>query len=1266
LDVLAQTLVAAVAVDDWAADALYALVRRAYPYHRLTRAAFDGVLEMLAGKYPSELAAELQPRLSWDRATGRLSPLPGSRLTAVLNGGTIPDRGLYAVQLPDRTRLGELDEEFVHESRVGDVFQLGSSTWRVAAIEHDRVVVHPAPGAPARMPFWHGEFMARSPALAARVGELRRALAAATTRDALREIAARYRCDEATAQSLAEYVQQQRAVTGVVPDDRTLLLEHFRDETGAWRVVLHAPFGGRVSAPWGMALAARAREALGATAEVQVQTSDDGVMLRFPDLGGDPPLGALLDLTPSEAETRVAEAVGETSLFGARFRMNAARALLLPRGSARRRMPLWLQRLKALDLLDAVREFPDFPVLVETYRDVLQDAFDMPALREVLSDLVAGRTRVQVVRTELPSPFAASLQFGFTIDWLYADDTPRAERQAARLAVDRALLDEVMGSGDGEDDAELRRAIEQTVAERQGTAPGRRARTADELAVLLDRAGDLSPAELRARVATAEEGVRGDPVADLLAGGRVVAVGIAEAEAEPGVPARGGEGSGERSGGSGSGSDRDSDNLGGPPPDSEATLRDRRNQHPSSAPRGESSRTRARGGPPQIHDTAPAAGERHRSVAWRIILTESYPRYAAAFGDALLSRVRAGAELAERDAADVVPDVLLRPVVTPEAARREVLARFVALAGPLTAGRIAARYGWGRERVQRWLDERHRVGKLVRGRFSAPTPGGRVAAIEYCSRRVVEIARRRALAALRRSIAAVPMSAYASFLQKWQGLDPGERQRERQRGGGGRALADVLRQLYGLPRPGAAWERDYLPARLDRYDPAELSRLMAAGEVVWAGVGRRDDATGALALAQLRFVARGAGAVWREAAPGEGDAATGAGDAAAAAASLSEAGRAVYDALARFGASFYADLQAATGLGGVGLREALRELAAAGLATSDAVESMREVVRLRPLPPRGPAAPDPTRWLPEGFTPSPGRPVVRRRPNLRRLPKWKRPDREPPAGGVGGGAAPLPPGAPWPGRWSRLDTPGVLGPPLTEEARAEAVARQWLARYGVVSRDWWRRERPPVSWRLIYHELRRLELRGEVRRGYFVRGLAGAQFALPEAVERLREPPDEDAPFLVMAAGDPANPYALPRPRQAPPAAGAPNDAAGAAAPADDDGGGGPASRPRGLGALLVTRNGRVVLGVEGRGRNVMVAPGTGASDVTGAARALADFLLAAGASPGTQRRGDAIVRRIDGRAAVGSPHAEAFAQAGFRRAGTELRYYAGIGSRSR
>ncbi len=1112
LDVLAQLIVAIVASEtpEWTSAELFHFVRRAYPYHSLTRAAFDEVLGMLSGKYPSDVAAELDARISWDRVSDTLTPARSARMVAMISGGTIPDRGLYTVNLPDKTRLGELDEEFVHESRVGDAFQLGSSTWRIRAIEHDRVVVVPAPGAPARMPFWHGEFMARSNHLTARVGALRRELDEARTLADLGEIQQRHHADEPTTRSLVEYVQAQRAVTRIVPDDTHLVLEHFRDEVGSVRMVLHAPFGGRVNAPWGMALGRRMRERLGV--DVQVQTTDDGLMLRLPDLGAAPPTDAIRALGVEEAEQLVLEEVGQSSLFGARFRMNAARALLLPRGNPRRRMPLWLQRLKSLDLLQAVREFPSFPILVETYRDVLQDAFDMEGLRDVLTRIAAGQITMRVVETEIPSPFAASLQFGFVIDHMYGKDVPRAEERAALLSLDRALLDELMG-GQGADDQTLA-VLDELLARRRGTAPGRQARDADELALLVDRAGDLTRAELNARVSPPDEQQRGNPLTTLLDSGRL-------------VPAR-----------------------------------------------------------------VPTSGGSED----RFILVDSYARYASAFGaDALGTPI------------DAIPAALREAALTQRAARREILARYVALAGPVTVDDVRARYDFEERWVRRRLEEWERSGVLVRGVF-----GGDRSVDRWASRRLLEQARRRELAQARKQIEAVPIEGFARFLQRWQHLTPDTQLN------GHDAVASALGQLYGLARPAEGWERDYLPARVEEYDAGALTRLASSGALVWAAEPRPEQsAAGAATIGRIRFFERGTGRLWLS--PPADDA------------TLTDSARKVRDALGRQGASFTADVSSVTGLTARQVRDALRELVAAGIVTNDTVDALRDVLRWKPiLSVKERNAPDPTRWLPSDFTPSANRPVVQRRVNLRRLPKWKRPDREEVMT--------------WGGRWSLVHLPSTLGPEDDEQELAERIARHWLTRYGIVSRDWWRREKPPVGWQTIYQELKRLEFRGEVRRGYFVAGLAGAQFALPEAVEMLRTPTESaeqgegGEPVIVFAASDPSNVFTLPL----------------ATGDSEVD----PLARPRGAGAMLVTRGGQIVLVAERRGSRLRVRETATAAEVRDAARALAGRLLS---RQRMARRRDLVVETIDGERAASSRWADALLEAGFRSIGTGLCYYASV-----
>ena len=1119
LDVLAQLIVAMVASDEpeWTASALYDFVRRAYPWHALSRSAFDETVAMLSGKYPADVASELDARIFWDRASDTLAPARGARLIATISGGTIPDRGLYTVNLPDKTRLGELDEEFVHESRVGDAFQLGSSTWRIRSIEHDRVVVIPAPGAPARMPFWHGEFMARSKHLSGRVGTLRRRLDAATEDD-IEPLQREYSADEATIRSLITYVQEQRSLTGIVPDENQLVLEHFRDEVGGVRVVLHAPFGGRVNAPWGMALGRRVRERLGI--DVQVQTTDDALMLRLPDLGTAAiPFDAIRSLTTAEAERLVLEEVSSSSLFGARFRMNAARALLLPRGNPRRRMPLWLQRLKAADLLQAVQEFPSFPIVVETYRDVLQDAFDMEGLRDVLGRLTNGTLTIRQAATEIPSPFARSLQFGFVMDWMYGDDTPRAEARAALLSLDRALLDELMG-GQGADDATIA-ALREVLDRRRGIAPGWQARTPDELAVLVDRAGDLTREELDARVAPASSWTHGSPVDALLRSGRLIAVEL-------------------------------------------------------------------------------APGDR------RYLLVDSWARYAAAFGT-VLETVFVGPDLESRPAALVVPEPLRQAALTEAAARREVLGRYLAVSGPVTLMEVTSRYAFNGSWVQRRLDEWERSHVLVRGAFGAERD-----TVRWTARRPLERARRLELARARKQIQAVPIATFARFMQRWQHLTPDTRL------SGADGTATVMSQLHGLSRPAHGWERDYLPARVHPYEPASLSSLAASGQLVWAAepAGERSAARDvavagapAPAVGKVRFFERGTGRLWLSP-PDDGF--------------LGETALAVLGELRKLGASFTADLAAATSLGPQRLRDALRELVAAGLVTNDTVDALRDVIRHRPVfPAKRANEPDPARWLPEGFTPSPNRYVVQRRPNVRRLARWKRPDK--------------PGAATWGGRWSLVHTPGALGMASADEQElAEGIARQWLARYGVVSRDWWRRERPPVNWRAIYQELKRLEFRGDVQRGYFVAGLAGAQFALPDAVEMLRAPSPPTEEPVVMATTDAANVYSLAL-------EGVERDVF---------------TRPRGTGAYLVTVGGVVILTVEGRGRRLTIRPDADERYLKASVTALIEHLATQRAAG---RRQDLIVETINGEAAGASELTPLFLELGFRREGRVLRRYATI-----
>ncbi|GHE52226.1 ATP-dependent helicase [Streptomyces vinaceus] len=523
LDVLAQQLVAMTAMDTWQLDELLALVRRAAPFAALPESAFTAVLDMLAGRYPSDAFAELRPRVVWDRVAGTVTGRPGAQRLAVTSGGTIPDRGLFGVFLAGADpkkgggRVGELDEEMVYESRVGDVFTLGTTSWRIEDITRDRVLVSPAPGVPGRLPFWKGDQLGRPLELGRAVGAFLRELGGLAEEDArLRLVAAGL--DAWAAENVLAYLAEQREACGHVPDDRTIVVERFRDELGDWRVVVHSPFGAQVHAPWALALGARLGEKYGMDA--QVMHADDGIVLRLPDadllsmdlLDHDPaasrafefddeqaPLGAAdVAFDQGEINQIVTDQVGGSALFASRFRECAARALLLPRRSPGKRTPLWQQRQRASQLLQVASEFGSFPIVLEAVRECLQDVFDVPGLTELMGDIESRRVRLVEVTTPEPSPFARSLLFGYVAQFLYEGDSPLAERRAAALSLDSRLLAELLGQAELREllDAEV---LEELERELQWRTEDRRAKDAESVADLLRLLGPLTTDELAER-----------------------------------------------------------------------------------------------------------------------------------------------------------------------------------------------------------------------------------------------------------------------------------------------------------------------------------------------------------------------------------------------------------------------------------------------------------------------------------------------------------------------------------------------------------------------------------------------------------------------------------------------------------------------------------------------------------------------------------------------------------------------------------------------
>jgi ATP-dependent helicase Lhr and Lhr-like helicase len=500
LDVLAQQIVAISADEEIAVDELHELVRGAWNFRDLSRAALENVLDMLAGRYPSEEFAELRPRIVWDRIKGVVRGRQGARRLAVTNAGTIPDRGLFGVFLADGGgRVGELDEEMVYEAREGQTFMLGATTWRIEDITRDRVLVSPAPGIPGAVPFWKGEGTGRPYELGEAIGRAARELVALPHEKAVERLTGEHMLDARAAENLLTYLREQEEATGALPSDRTIVVERFRDEIGDWRLCILSPFGGRVHAPWSLALAARLRDSLGL--EVTAIWSDDGIALHLPDAEAPPPTGDVL-VDPDEVEELIVQELAGSALFGSRFRENAARALLIPRRRPGQRTPLWQQRLKAQRLLQVARRYSDFPVVLETYRECLRDVFDLPALRRLLADLRGRRLDLVDVETGSASPFASSLLFDYVATYMYEDDTPMAERRAQALSLDRDLLRELLGAEELRDLLD-RDAIQQVEAELRG-----RARTPDELHDLLLRRGDLAPGEFDDVLAAALEDER--------------------------------------------------------------------------------------------------------------------------------------------------------------------------------------------------------------------------------------------------------------------------------------------------------------------------------------------------------------------------------------------------------------------------------------------------------------------------------------------------------------------------------------------------------------------------------------------------------------------------------------------------------------------------------------------------------------------------------------------------------------------------------------
>ncbi len=1023
-------------------DALYDLVRSAAPFGGLTRSSFEGVLDLLSGRYPSDEFAELRPRLTWDRVRNVVTARDGAARLAILNAGTIPDRGLYGVFLAysegKAVRVGELDEEMVFESHPGETFILGASTWRIVEITHDRVLVTPAPGEPGKMPFWKGDGPGRPLEFGRRIGALVRELRALPKPAALTRLVAENDLDPGAAENLLQFLADQEESTGSVPDDRTIVIERCRDELGDWRVCVLSPFGSRIHIPWAMAVSARIRA--GGGPEVETLWGDDGFVLRFPDTD-EPPDPDWFLVESAEAMQLVLRQLGTTALFAGRFREAAGRALLLPRRRADARSPLWQLRKRSYDLLSVASRYPSFPLLLEAYRECLRDVFDMPALIETLRAIEQRQLRVHVVDTRKPSPFAASLLFSYVANFLYDGDAPLAERRAQALTIDQDQLRELLGEADLREllDAD---AIAQVEEAAQCLAENYRARSADGMHDLCLRLGDLSHDEIARRVT--------DPL--LL----------------------------------------------------------------ESLPRLVRSR--------RLLELR-IAGER------RFVAAEDAARYRDALGIPLPPGLAVA---------------LLEPVAHPVL---ELVRRYARTHGPFTLREVADRFALDTAVVENTLRLLAAENRILEGGFR---PGGLHR--EWCDAEILRQIRRKSLARLRREVEPVEQHTLARFLTHWQGLLAPRRTHTNLD-----ALLDTIENLQGAPLPASLLESSMLPARIADYQPSGLDTLIAAGEVAWAGVepiGERDGRIALFLADKLPLLALQRPIIDP----------------------LSDREEKLLAVLESTGASFFDPLHQALGGGYPGeTMDALWSLVWRGLITNDSLHALRAYIA-RPETARTPRRLQ--TGVPADRSSSAGwrTGVFRSRrttpPNaqgrwsllpLRRVvAPVSRPavtPASPPTTTTGlsmkgTGSSMKGTGSSMKGTGSSMKGTGLSvkgtglsmkgtgfspyidaqksagalapeGPTATESSHA--LALQLLNRYGILTRESVAAENVPGGFSAVYDVLKALEESGRIRRGYFVAGLGATQFALPAAVDLLRQlrtpPPEEKPEFVQLAATDPANPY---------------------------------------------------------------------------------------------------------------------------------------------
>jgi ATP-dependent helicase Lhr and Lhr-like helicase len=971
LDVLAQQIVACVSIEEWNADDLFDLVRQSSCYETLTRDMFIHVVEMLAGRYTSESFRELRSRIVYDKQRNMLSALPGSSHQAIMGAGTIPDRGYYGVYLTDKkTKIGDVDEEFIYESRTGDTFILGSNVWRMVDIDANRILVEPAPGQPARMPFWKGEGIGRTFELSVKIGEFREFVSnslsrpggsetgptgsrGASTDDALEaDLRSAYSLDLNAARNIVGYIREQRDATAIVPTHNHIVVEGFRDEIGDPRIVVHSCFGRSVNALLGIILKKSLTEQLGI--DVQMLSNDDGILFRCADVER-LPLDIFSSVNFLRAQESIVEDLPSSPLFASLFRQNAERALLLPKALPGKRTPLWLQRLRAGDLLQIVRRSNDFPIVIETYRDCLNDVLDLEHFKEVLARVEAGEISVHTVEREVPSPFAMSILFEFIAVYMYAAD--QSKQSGPTVPVNTDLLRDVVDL-DTVSSVLSPVALAKIEEQLQFTAPTRRARSAAECFDIILRLGELTHKELEVR--TDDPGF----IRQLLEQGSIAVCTIGGTEF--------------------------------------------------------------------------------------YVAAEEQPLYEAAFSPG------GGAGR-----------VGVAGMIDSNEARVLIALRSLRTRGIVTDDFFSDRYHIAVSDRPRFLAHLEEQDDVVRGHFTAPDKN------EWCSRSNLERIHRASLSLKRREITPATLPQFAEFLTHWQHRHPSSAVRDEQ------GFRQILDQLIGLALPQEVWENEIFAPRMNPYDPHVLRRMTQHGELLCLG-----NETG-----KISWFLRGEGALYLDE------------DVDTRLAGLSHTAKDLYGVLTDRGALFLSDMRTMTVYTLAALNKALAELFWTGLITNDSADEVLKIKKFRaadasPFPDEKIALIAPSR--------NPLRFAAARsvRDALRNAPGWN-------------------------GRWSVLHQAGVLGPALSTIEKAQRQTEQLLLRYGIVAREVAKRESTMLPWSVIAFQLQRMEMRGEIRRGYFVEGLSGMQFALPGAHTLLQSLRTSSAagPPVVINACDPALPY---------------------------------------------------------------------------------------------------------------------------------------------